>query len=115
MIITLKTVNASLKGALNMKIGNGYNQYLNAIRQNQGNAQNKELSNKSEKSGKEESVQVNISDAAKQLAKANNADLPSSKVEAIKKAVMDGTYEISPEKISSSMLETMKNQRKYND
>ncbi|WP_313468936.1 flagellar biosynthesis anti-sigma factor FlgM [Carnobacterium sp.] len=95
-----------------MKIGNGYNNYLNAVRQNQSNAQNKELSNKPGKTEKEESVQVNISDAAKQLAKTNNTELPSAKVEAIKKAVLDGTYEVSPEKISSSMLEAMKNQRK---
>lgn len=95
-----------------MKIGNGYNNYLNAVRQHQTNAQNKELPTKPGQAEKEESVQVNISDAAKQLAKTNNAELPSAKIEAIKKAVLDGTYEVSPEKISSSMLETMKNQRK---
>lgn len=105
-------MNAYSKGALIMKIGNGYNNYLNAVRQNQTNAQNKELTTKSGHSEKEESVQVNISNAAKQLAKTNNAELPSAKIEAIKKAVLDGTYEVSPEKISGSMLETMKNQRK---
>ena len=65
----------------------------------------------------EDSVTVDISDAAKQLAKAKstaNAAM-SSNVEAIKKAVLNGTYEVSPEKIASGMMQAMNNQRKFTE
>jgi negative regulator of flagellin synthesis FlgM len=102
-----------------MKIGNnGYNQYVNTVRQNQENAHSKGLAktNVSE-TVNEESVTVNISDAAKQLAKAkateNTAMTPN--LEAIKKAVLNGTYNVSPEKIASGMMQAMDNQREYTE
>ncbi len=101
-----------------MKIGNnGYNQYINTVRQNQENAHSKGLQ-KSTNSVNEESVTVDISEAAKQLAKtkaAENAPTMSPNVEAIKKAVLNGTYSVSPEKISSGMMQAMNNQREYTD
>ena len=101
-----------------MKIGNnGYNQYINTVRQNQENDHSKGLQ-KSTDSVNEESVTVDISEAAKQLAKtkvAENAPTMSPNVEAIKKAVLNGTYNVSPEKISSGMMQAMNNQREYTD
>jgi len=48
-----------------MKIENGYNSYLNAVRQSKDNIPTKNLSSKTEQVKKEDSVQVNISDTAK--------------------------------------------------
>lgn len=105
------------KGALTMKIGNnGYSQYINNVRQNQENAHSKGLSKNTE-SVNEESVTVDISEAAKQLAKTKVAETAtmSPNVEAIKKAVLNGTYNVSPEKISSGMMQAMNNQREYTE
>ena len=105
------------KGALPMKIGNnGYNQYANNVRQNQENTLNKGLS-KTNATVNEDSVTVDISDAAKQLAKIKSTDTAamSSNVEAIKKAVLNGTYEVSPEKIASGMMQAMNNQREFTE
>lgn len=100
-----------------MKIGNnGYNQYVNNVRQNQENTHNKGLS-KTNATVNEDSVTVDISDAAKQLAKIKSTDTAamSSNVEAIKKAVLNGTYEVSPEKIASGMMQAMNNQREFTE
>jgi len=100
-----------------MKIGNnGYNQYVNNIRQNQENTQSKGLS-KTNTTVNEESVTVDISDAAKQLAKAKSTDVAAmtSNVEAIKKAVLNGTYDVSPEKIANGMMQAMNNQREFTE
>lgn len=100
-----------------MKIGNnGYNQYVNNVRQNQENTHNKGLS-KTNATVNEDSVTVDISDAAKQLAKIKSTDTVamSSNVEAIKKAVLNGTYEVSPEKIASGMMQAMNNQREFTE
>ena len=100
-----------------MKIGNnGYNQYINTVRQNQENTHNKGLS-KTNATVNEDSVTVDISDAAKQLAKIKSTDTVamSSNVEAIKKAVLNGTYEVSPEKIASGMMQAMNNQREFTE
>ncbi|WP_407371277.1 flagellar biosynthesis anti-sigma factor FlgM [Carnobacterium sp.] len=100
-----------------MKIGNnGYNQYINNVRQNQENIPSKGLS-KSNATVNEDSVTVNISDAAKQLANVKSTDTAamSSNVEAIKKAVLNGTYDVSPEKIANGMMQAMSNQREFTE
>ncbi|MER2131941.1 MAG: flagellar biosynthesis anti-sigma factor FlgM [Carnobacterium inhibens] len=100
-----------------MKIGNnGYNQYVNNVRQNQENTLNKGLS-KTNATVNEDSVTVDISDAAKQLAKIKSTDTAamSSNVEAIKKAVLNGTYDVSPEKIANGMMQAMNNQREFTE
>ena len=100
-----------------MKIGNnGYNQYVNNVRQNQENTPSKGLT-KTNADINEESVTVNISDAAKQLAKIKSTDTVamSSNVEAIKKAVLNGTYDVSPEKIANGMMQAMNNQREFTE
>lgn len=105
------------KGALIMKIGNnGYNQYVNNVRQNQENTHSKGLA-KTNEAVNEESVTVDISDAAKQLSKAKSTDnaAMTPNVEAIKKAVLNGTYNVSPEKIANGMMQAMNNQREYTE
>ena len=100
-----------------MKIGNnGYNQYVSSVRQSQENTHSKGLA-KTNETVNEESVTVDISDAAKQLAKAKSTDAKAMtpNVEAIKKAVLNGTYNVSPEKIASGMVQAMNNQKEYTE
>jgi len=47
----------------------------------------------------------------KQVAKANNNAAFSERVQAIKQAVLNGTYEVSPEKIADKMVDEMSQQR----
>ncbi|MCA9766049.1 MAG: flagellar biosynthesis anti-sigma factor FlgM [Carnobacterium sp.] len=96
-----------------MKIENGYNHYLNAVRQNKDQAQTKGTSPKPTESIKnEESVQVNISDTAKKMAQAKSAGSKDIDIEAIKKAVLDGTYSFSADKIAQGMVNAMNEQGK---
>ncbi|SEK21379.1 anti-sigma-28 factor, FlgM family [Carnobacterium iners] len=95
-----------------MKIENGYNSYLNAVRQSKDNIPTKNLSSKTEQVKKENSVQVNISDTAKKMAQAKSAGSKDIDIEAIKKSVMDGTYSVSPEKIAQGMINAMNEQGK---
>ena len=95
-----------------MKIENGYNSYLNAVRQNKENTPTKSPNPKNDKIKKEDSVQVDISDTAKKMAQAKSAGSKDMDIEAIKKAVMDGTYSVSPKKIAQGMINTMNEQGK---
>lgn len=93
-----------------MKINNGYNQYVNnSLRYNKETTENKNI--KPQSTVSEEAVKVEISDAAKQVAKANNNAAFSERVQAIKQAVLNGTYEVSPEKIADKMVDEMSQQR----
>ena len=95
-----------------MKINNGYNQYVNNnLRYNKENTQNKKIQEQPQ-TVNEEAVKVDISDAAKQVAEANNNVAFSEKVQAIKQAVLNGTYEVSPEKIADKMITEAGQQRK---
>ncbi|MBM6614714.1 flagellar biosynthesis anti-sigma factor FlgM [Desemzia sp. RIT804] len=95
-----------------MKINNGYNQYVNNnLRYNKEATQNKKIQDQPQKVN-EEAVKVDISDAAKQVAEANNNVAFSEKVQAIKQAVLNGTYEVSSEKIADKMTAEMSQQRK---
>ncbi|MFL2104980.1 flagellar biosynthesis anti-sigma factor FlgM [Desemzia sp. FAM 23991] len=95
-----------------MKINNGYNQYVNNnLRYNKENTQNKKIQDQSQ-TVNEDAVKVDISDAAKQVAEANNNVVFSEKVQAIKQAVLNGTYEVSPEKIADNMTAEIGQQRK---
>lgn len=96
-----------------MKIGNGYNQYINNLRYNKELKENKETRKAAQPSTvKEEAVKVEISEAARQAANVKSSPVFSVRVEEIKKAVMEGTYEVSPEKIAEGMISEMDKQRK---
>lgn len=96
-----------------MKIGNGYNQYINNLRYNKELKENKVMNKIEETSTvKEEAVTVDISEAARQAASSSRSTAFSARVEEIKKAVMEGTYEVSPEKIAEGMVSEMNKQRK---
>lgn len=63
---------------------------------------------------KEKNINIEISDSAKSLAqKVSQAEDSkySDKVEAIRKALLEGSYKVSPEKIADKMMSAIKNQK----
>lgn len=95
-----------------MKINNGYNQYVNNnLRYNKENTQT-QAAKPASQLVKEENVKVDISETAKQVAEANNNPVFSQKVLAIKEAIANGTYEVSPEQIADKMVDEMSQQGK---
>ena len=94
-----------------MKITNGQQHYLNAIRQNKKTTI--ETTNKAAEVKKQsEQTSVEISDEAKKLSQANLAAAPSEKAKAIKQAIQNGTYQVSTEKITQSIVNHITEQKK---
>lgn len=93
-----------------MKITNGHQQYLNAIRTNQKTDTNKAAA-EIKPTRKKESVSVKISDEAKRLSEELKNTAPSERAEQIRLAIQKGTYPVSPENIANKMVEAMKIQR----
>lgn len=93
-----------------MKITNGHQQYLNAIRTNQKSNSQKSLA-EVKQTVKEESVSVKISDEAKRLSEELQNAAPSQRAEEIRLSIQSGKYPVSAEKIADKMVEAMKTQR----
>lgn len=97
-----------------MKIEKGYHQYVNNIRENKAHAEKQKVSQAKEKD-KESAVKLEISEAGKQVSEAKKIDGESLRAQEIKKAIQDGSYKVSPEKISQSILKAIGDQRKDSD
>lgn len=88
------------------------NKFQNNIilnRENKGNVKTKKRDESLDSSG----VKVEISSSAKELIENinNNGAKHSAKVEEIRKAVIDDTYGVDPEKIAEKILESILNQK----
>ena len=91
------------KGVPRMKIENGYNKYLQNVQQNnQKSVSRKE--NKQVESKVDKNVEVNISDEAKKLSEVSQQEIYSERVQDIKAAIKNGTYEVKPKEISESIM-----------
>jgi negative regulator of flagellin synthesis FlgM len=90
------------------------NRMANKLTQiNNYNTNNKQV--RESKTSKEKSVDIQISDSAKALVEKLNAsdDVKySEKVEKIRKAILEGSYEISPEKIADKLIQAMEEQKR---
>lgn len=93
-----------------MKITNGHQQYLNAVRTNQKAVVKKTLE-KAEKPQQSHTVSVEISEEAKKLSEQMQQAAPSERAAQIKRAIQNGTYSVSPEKIAGKMVEAMNAQK----
>ncbi|RBP70127.1 FlgM family anti-sigma-28 factor [Alkalibaculum bacchi] len=63
---------------------------------------------------KEKNINIEISDSAKSLAqKINQAEGSKygEKVEEIRKAILEGSYKVSPDKIADKIMNAIKNQK----
>ena len=92
-----------------MKIGNGYNSYLNAIQKDQSYKQTPKAEAPKMRAN-EAAVKVEISEEAKRLAETTTANAPSAKAQEIKAAIQNGTYKVDSGKIAESMLKTIDEQ-----
>lgn len=92
-----------------MKINHQYQAYLDASQHLNAKVSSKQAN----KPSKDSSVQIEISEASRKLLAANSdsTDVQSAKVLAIKNAIKNGTYQVSPERIADSMIAQM-NQEK---
>ncbi|HJB24868.1 MAG TPA: flagellar biosynthesis anti-sigma factor FlgM [Candidatus Jeotgalibaca pullicola] len=96
-----------------MKITNGHQHYLRNVRNTQNlSAESQKQSIK--KTSNQEYVSVEISDEAKKLSEAKMSIASTEKIEAIKKAIQDGSYQVSTEKIANGIVDTMAAQKKGN-
>lgn len=97
-----------------MKITNGQQHYLNALKQNKQatvQAQAKPV----EKNPQKSHVSVDISDEARKLSETSMQAAPSEKAAAIKAAIKAGTYQVSSEKIASGLMDAMAAQKKVEE
>lgn len=93
-----------------MKINNNYSNFLQSLKQ----TQNKVAASKDEKKvngTSKKSVEINFSEEAKRLSKISEKEGHTQKVEEIKNAIQNKTYEVDPKAITNSMIDTIKNQR----
>jgi len=93
-----------------MKIENNYHKALQSVKQ----AQNKKGTSKSKEKleqVKAKSVEVSISDEAKKLSEASQKEGQTERVEDIKAAIQNDTYEVSPEVIADGILREIGNQK----
>ncbi|HZK22755.1 MAG TPA: flagellar biosynthesis anti-sigma factor FlgM [Atopostipes sp.] len=93
-----------------MKIENGYNKYLQNIQQSKKATVSKQAVNGSEKPA-EKNVEVNISKEAKRLSEVSQQAARSERIEQIKAAVNNGTYEIDTEKIAEGIMREIGRQK----
>lgn len=93
-----------------MKINNNYTNFLQSLKQTQSkvaaNKDDKKVNGTSKKS-----VEISFSEEAKRLSKISENEGHTKKVEDIKNAIKNKTYEVDPEVITNSMINTIKNQR----
>ncbi len=92
-----------------MKIGNGYNQYIKAVEYNQKQPQAAKTET-ARATVQEPAVKVEISEEAKRLAQLQTETAPSERAQEIKRALQNGTFHVSPEKIAQNMVAAMKEQ-----
>lgn len=93
-----------------MKIENAYNKYLQNIQQTKQQATTKK-ENQSIEQKLERNVEISISEEAKKLSKVTQQEVYSERVQEIKMAIKNGTYEVKPKEISESIMRTIKAQK----
>lgn len=93
-----------------MKIENGYNKYLQSIKQSNKQAAAKASSKQTDKPV-EKNIEVNISEEAKRLSEVSQDEARSERVAQIKAAINDGTYEINPKEITEGIMREIRRQK----
>lgn len=100
-----------------MKINNNnnnYQNYLNALKKTQTHKKAQNTKKNEQPQAVENRDQINISADAKKLAEISQKEQREARVEEIKAAVQNGSYEVKPKEITSSLINTI-NQQKGED
>lgn len=93
-----------------MKIENSYNKYLQNIQQTKKHATSKK-ENQNIEQKQEKNVEISISEEAKKLSEVTQQEVFSERVQEIKMAIKNGTYEVKPKEISESIMREIKAQK----
>lgn len=93
-----------------MKIENNYNKYLQNIQQAKKQVASKKAEQNTD-SKQEKNVEINISEEAKKLSEVTQQEVYSKRVQEIKAAIKNGTYEVKPKEISESIMREIKAQK----
>lgn len=93
-----------------MKIENNYNKYLQNIQQAKKQVASKKAEQNTD-SKQEKNVEINISEEAKKLSEITQQEVYSKRVQEIKAAIKNGTYEVKPKEISESIMREIKAQK----
>ncbi|MEG0254338.1 MAG: flagellar biosynthesis anti-sigma factor FlgM [Vagococcus sp.] len=95
-----------------MKINNQYTSYFESFQPNSGHDM---IEKDNGLTMKKDSVEVDLSKASKKMRLNNQVDNAESskRVAEIKKAISEGTYEVSSETITNKMSELLKEQKDY--
>lgn len=93
-----------------MKIENNYHKVLQSIKQAQTQKGTSKAEEKLEQV-KAKTVEISISDEAKKLSEASLQNAQTERVEEIKVAIQNDTYEVNPEVIADGILREIGNQK----
>jgi|SRR5699024_6799662 len=93
-----------------MKIENNYNKYLQNINQAKKQSASKSP-NQVPHFKRDQSIEIEISEEAKKLSEVTQKEAYSQRVQKIKAAIQDGSYEIKPKEISESILREIRVQK----
>lgn len=99
-----------LRGVTKLKIENGYNKYLQNIKQTQKQSTSK-MTDQAFHSKQDKNIEISISEEAKKLSEVSQKELYSERVQKIKAAIQNGSYEIKPKEISESIMREIKAQK----
>lgn len=93
-----------------MKIENNTNNYIQNIQNAKKQAANKS-NNKQVEMPVDRNVEVTISEEAKRLSEVSLNEVRSKRVEDIKAAIQNGTYEINPKEITKGIMREINRQK----
>lgn len=93
-----------------MKIESSTNKYIQNI-QNTKKQVDKKSNNKQVGMPVDRNVEVTISEEAKRLSEVSLSEVRSKRVEDIKAAIQNGTYEIKPEEITKGIMREIHRQK----
>ena len=93
-----------------MKIENSTNKYIQNI-QNAKTQVAKKSNNKQVEMPVDRNVEVTISEEAKRLSEVSLSEVRSKRVEDIKAAIQNGTYEINPKEITKGIMREINRQK----
>lgn len=93
-----------------MKIENSYNKYLQNIKQTK-KQNNSKIDDQASHIKQNKNIEISISEEAKKLSEVSQKEVYSERVQKIKAAIQDGSYEIKTKEISEGIMREIKAQK----
>lgn len=100
-----------MEGVPVMKIENNYNKYLQSIKQTNNNRTASKTDKQAIEPKQEKHVEITISEEAKKLSEVTQQEVYSERVQEVKLAIQNGTFEVKPKEISESIMREINAQK----